>query len=306
MVASSRSRRGAFTLVEMLVVLGIIGILVALLMPAVMAVVVRGRVTRMGTEIGQLNDAIEAYKTKMGDYPPTFRDPQAVMLHIRRCYPKIVQSELNTVFATLNPPTLTAAAQLDEGESLVFWLSMTRNSPQYPFSQNSGAAPVKYYDFPEQRLVNLDGNLVPSFRPEYAKDTFYLYIDSRAYHLLAGYNAMNGTYDLIDDPTTAAYAEFDATVTPPTSADPIVRPYWSEISASTDTMLPLQQRFQPMNLSKFQIICAGTDGDFGYVDTNGNWATEVKAFPSGAYYNRGDRDNITNFSAGRRLDDHIP
>jgi prepilin-type N-terminal cleavage/methylation domain-containing protein len=302
------SRLRGFTLVEMLVVLGIIGVLVALLLPAVMAAVNRGRVTRMGTEIAQLNDAIEAYKSKMGDYPPTFRDANAVMLHIRRCYPKISATELGNVFSQLNPPVLQTAAMLDEGESLVFWLSGTRNNPQYPLSPGTGSAPVKYYDFPEARLSDPDGNGFPSFRPEYAKDTYYLYLDSRAYQLLAGYNTTNDTYDLINDPETAAYAEFPPTGgIRPTAADPIVRPYWSEIPVPGSTaMQPIPQRFQPMNASKFQIICAGTDGDFGYIDNAGVWATEVKGFPSGAYYNRGDRDNLTNFSGGRRLDDHIP
>jgi len=281
-----------FTLVEMLVVLGIIGILVALLMPAVMAVVVRGRVTRMGMEVAQLNDAIEAYKTKMGDYPPNFKDYSVFQRHVRRCYPKINANELDLFIQNVWPGyTLAVPGQIDEGESLVLWLSMTRNNPQFPFglsAAGSGTGVVKYYDFPEQRLVFGDADVIPSFRPEYAKETFYLYVDSRTY--------FSSVRNFIDPMMTRNPVSAEGL------AETMALPYWSENQVSTNMMLPTCQRFAPMEPTRFQILCAGTDGDFGY----GNPPPDVKGFPQGANYNRGDRDNITNFSGGKRLDDHIP
>ena len=62
-------RRG-FTLVELLVVIAIIGLLVGLTVPAVFGV--RGAFNRASVkfEVQALNDAVENYRSKYGDYPP--------------------------------------------------------------------------------------------------------------------------------------------------------------------------------------------------------------------------------------------
>jgi prepilin-type N-terminal cleavage/methylation domain-containing protein len=65
----NRRPRG-FTLVEMLVVLGIIALLVGLLLPAVMAAVNASRRAQMALEISQLDQAVNAYKNQFGDFPP--------------------------------------------------------------------------------------------------------------------------------------------------------------------------------------------------------------------------------------------
>lgn len=294
-------RRKGFTLVELLVVLGIIALLVALTVGGTMYAVNVGRRTAMAMEMSSLNDAIEKYRQKVGDYPPNFRDPNAVIRHIRTRYPKIAATEFNAVINTATG-TVRPAMQLDEGESLVFWLAGTRNDPIYPFGLTGGqsSAPMVYYEFDQRRLVDLDPNplytgdtvftlngypSIPSFQTKYARDTFYLYLDSRSYDELV--------FDF-NDPLTGAYAEIDGTLTPPTH-DQITRPY------ATDMGLP-----NFVNPTSFQILCAGQDGLWGNIDETGSNATAVKGFPGGQNYFPADRDNLTNFSGGRLLEDHIP
>jgi len=160
MSRTSHRRPRGFTLVELLVVLGIIALLMALLTPAVMWGINAARRTRMGVEIAALADAIEKYKLSTGDYPPSFRDSNAVLRHIRMRYPKIAPSEFNAVFTPAG--IVRPAMQLDEGEALVFWLSRTRNNPTYPFGLTGGSPSdgyKTYYEFDARRLVD---SVVPS------------------------------------------------------------------------------------------------------------------------------------------------
>lgn len=61
----------AFTLVELLVVLVIIGILVALLLPAINAAVVRAQEAAVSSEINGLSTALVSFNTVHGCYPPS-------------------------------------------------------------------------------------------------------------------------------------------------------------------------------------------------------------------------------------------
>ncbi len=60
----------AFTLIEMLVVISVIGVLAALLFPAAAAVRKNGILKRAKAELSQLETGIENYKLKLGFYPP--------------------------------------------------------------------------------------------------------------------------------------------------------------------------------------------------------------------------------------------
>ena len=64
------SRRG-FTLIELLVVVLIIGILIALLLPAINGAVQAARNASVSAEIVQLSTALEDFKSKYGEYPPS-------------------------------------------------------------------------------------------------------------------------------------------------------------------------------------------------------------------------------------------
>ena len=66
----SRSRAG-FTLVELLVVLVILSLLIALLLPAIAGAIRKARGAAVQAEINQLAQALAAFKSQFGDYPPS-------------------------------------------------------------------------------------------------------------------------------------------------------------------------------------------------------------------------------------------
>jgi prepilin-type N-terminal cleavage/methylation domain-containing protein len=65
-----RRRVAAFTLIELLVVIAIIGILAALLFPALAAVNRNKQIKLAQAELQAIAQAIEGYHTKLGFYPP--------------------------------------------------------------------------------------------------------------------------------------------------------------------------------------------------------------------------------------------
>lgn len=67
---TTNSHRHAFTLIEMLVVISVIGVLAALLFPVAAVIKKNGTIKRAKAELSQLETGIENYKLKLGFYPP--------------------------------------------------------------------------------------------------------------------------------------------------------------------------------------------------------------------------------------------
>ena len=309
-------RRRAFTLIEMLVVIGIVVLLVALLVPAGAIAISTARDASMSLEISQLAQEIETYKNKMGDYPPSMGEvdrfdadgdgntteslylsapyTSVVERHLRKCYPKMTTAEKSLFYTYLAP-------YMSQSEALWFWLSQTQNDERQPFFSPAGNY-KRFYDFKEDRIVPtkivtivINGNNVPFqlnyYKPAYAKETAFMYLDSRTY-IVHG-DILRG-----------------APFVPPGSPQGFqengpVQPYFDDkINTSNGPFA--------MNLNTFQIVCAGQDGEFGApVDIlDNNWSVlpnyPMKRFVSGVNYTDEDDDNLTNFSEGKRLGNHIP
>lgn len=278
MTTHKRIRPRGFTLVEMLVVMAIIAILAAILLPAIRAAITAAKNNKIAQELSSLHQAVEAYKQKFGDYPPDFSsvrnvntdlaDPNNVVVrHFRKAFPRHTE-DLKAYFTTNGVP--------DPAEALVFWLAMLKNDPRLPLTSTTTERHV-FFTFDEARLQNPDSDFYPHYVPKDGKDLPYVYFDSRTYQF---------TYN-----SAAAYSSYPIS----TSTANGVWPY----KTSSNSVAP-----NFANPKTFQIISAGLDGDYGPT-TNVQTYTH-RVFPDGTNYELGDRDNITNFSEGKILEDHLP
>jgi len=69
MKRESRNRAGAFTLVELLLVVTIIGILAGAVLINISGQSKRARVSRAGSDIATMESALSLYEMDLGDYP---------------------------------------------------------------------------------------------------------------------------------------------------------------------------------------------------------------------------------------------
>jgi prepilin-type N-terminal cleavage/methylation domain-containing protein len=140
-------KRNAFTLVELLVAISIIGILMAIAIPAISRALQRGREAAIRTEVESLNQSVEAYKLKYGDYPPDFFDWNLAVRHYRKIFPDINVSELNilrdqcavqTQVDANQPVVAHDPSRIDRAEALVWALGGFSSDPQFPFTGQGG------------------------------------------------------------------------------------------------------------------------------------------------------------------------
>jgi prepilin-type N-terminal cleavage/methylation domain-containing protein len=299
MSPSRPSNARAFTLVEMLVVIGIIGVLIALLLPAINAARRNALNASIAFEIKTIDQSLETYKQQRGEYPPCFgdynasgtlvygtaaRNNSAVERHLQRCYPKFTNTTNKDAFYQKLMDT-----PVDQAEALVMWLSMISTEPGNPFDATATASRHGYQEFDSRRLVDNDGDGISTFQAKYCRETDYIYIENRNYmqHMQRNCFARSGDGNSLQR------------AIPFYTRDPM-------------------NNLVPVNPKRFQIICSGQDGEFyrSPPDTAANVPAvgisgsnyTPKEFPSGTNYltSGADRDNLTNFSEGRTLGDSRP
>ena len=153
------TNRGAFTLVELLVVIGILGVLAALITPAVFQARVSARNAAIKAEIDMLHMAIMNYKNEFGSFPPC-TGLTAARNHVQRIFPRTasISTEITTA------PT--------KETSLYYWLEGYTKDPTSPVK---GGARSKLFDFDTSRTV---GN---EYHAAGKPGSIYRYIDYTNY-----------------------------------------------------------------------------------------------------------------------------
>jgi prepilin-type N-terminal cleavage/methylation domain-containing protein len=327
MSRKSQSRRGAFTLVELMIVIIIIGILAGLLSVAAYNAVLAARKTRVKAEIDSLHMALQQYTTERGEAPPCFgvaNTPQRqtqredqIMAHLRKAFPRftIVPNSPPEPLSYSGPSGNTGLKKyvqsnfgrniddIDQAEALVFWLG----GPPAP----TGTASTK--------LLGWSADVSNPFKPTGARASGgFAFDESRLVDL-----DQDGWWEYIPAVTSSAgptppYVYYDSG----SYTSPLLRSYLQSYPAQASKYfppktpysnlsfwgiaLPYVSKLPPnsvcVNPQTFQIISAGLDSAYG----DAGVATQRLAlFPTGTNYTEGDQDNLTNFSEGT-LKDAIP
>lgn len=267
--------RQGFTLVELLIVIAIIGILMGIAVPAIFGVIGTAKSNKQRLEIGAIEQALERYSEKYGDYPPDFSDWSVVERHYRKIFPRIAQAQLDLLETSLQTGGVYDPTKMDRGESLVWALGGYSSNPINPFTGDGGplvqipnAAPGTYqvnldrdnsfYEFDTTRLdlsiadknglINAsnyyasgDSDLFPHYAA--ADDGApFVYFDARTYSFGGQVTGNSFTSQL----NGYAHPEYGN-----------VRPYFSTQQTRAG------DSFQFVNADTFQVIGPGLDNGFG-------------------------------------------
>jgi len=148
----------AFTLIELIVVIAVIGILAALVLPIAGAVNKRKQISLAQTQLKGIETAIDGYKTKLGYYPPDNTNNPA----INQLYFELLGTTNNGIG---QPPnlwvTMDGSAQIGSGGSpniTLFNVSGFANTSTRSHSDDSGAAATVF-------LNNLTPNQIGLYDP---------------------------------------------------------------------------------------------------------------------------------------------
>jgi prepilin-type N-terminal cleavage/methylation domain-containing protein len=311
------SVRPAFTLVEMLVVITIIGILVALGTVAIFKALEAAKRARIKVEITNLTNAIESYKLKYGDYPPSYfdvSDPNCVATiqrHMQHCFPRSNWDTEKNFFPN--------GGRMTPAQALVFWLTSISKDPARPLSAPTTDRMV-FFDFDKTRLVSgipnqVGGwtvtNNIPAYVPQFyvdqsGKNSPFVYMEARGYF---GHAIQTPGSSQILVPNCYPYLLEPWDLNQNGKIDPgTTGPPQQDVQADgSGNWQPSSYQKICANPKSFQIISAGLDGSFGGqgLQTSGknngrNITVYYKSFPTGLGYDTtgGDDDNLTNFSEG--------
>jgi type II secretory pathway pseudopilin PulG len=285
----------------MLVVIAIIGILAALLVPALFAAVNRAREAAIAADINQLEMSLAQYQNNNNDYPPNFYEPydsirsspsaaalwaQTVLgRHLKRlnrsatAAPADPRHPLNVKDVAgnylLKDPNVSPASgetYIDGAECLVFWLGGLSSDAQHPITGANGPAQANPANGNAAFLFPLDrSGALFEFREAQLKD-----VDGDGfYEYYPGYPSDGPPYVYFDSRSFDNGPDVDGDSIP----DDDVFAYYPDNSGSPSggpndgTIVGYVKPYVigatsaglPIyaNAKKFQVISAGLDGRYG-------------------------------------------
>jgi len=279
------SPRSAFTLVELLVVIGIIATLAALVTPAVMRAQATARNAAIKAEIDMLHMAIMNYKNEYGSFPPCCdqisTSANRVQRHLRKLFPRMDQTALayGAEMLFLNTPqapllfqaSASPAARVFCENALFFWLRGYTDSPTNPF--NGPRKPL--YDFDSSR-VESGSTPCGQYHPKNLAASPYLYRDNAAYFQSPGVLAPLVECDIAtsEDRNRNGILDAGEDINGNGRIDYVGEDINGNMVLDVGEDVNLDGRLnfgEPFNASTFQIICAGRDGEFGTDDDLSNF-----------------------------------
>ena len=256
--------RSAFTLIELLVVISIIGLLMALLLPAVQKIRVTGKRTQTGADISQLSTAAASFKQEFKFYPP---DSFTIPVNKNASDPN------NQIFAQM---FRSYASGLDQGNTGI------------PSGVAGGGTLLQgiqcliYFACgPQLTGWAIDGPFAPVPAATAKKGPFFDY---------SGPPLNNYTYN---DPFGMPYAYFGSTYGQKYGPFAPANPNYTGMSPTG--MVPFTTspgKF--VNPDSVQIISAGANKSYG---PGGAWSPNNGAYSSGS----SGSDDMANFNAGAQL-----
>ncbi len=162
-----------FTLVELMIAITIIGILMAIAIPAVNRTIIAGKQTAIRMEVNALEQAVDRYMQKYGDYPPDGSDWDVMSRHMRRLFPRmanvpdfailkqLTHDGTNTIILDPTNPAFRSHGSfspvaMDRGEALVFFLGGFSDNLINPLTGEGG--PLAYVSGPVNELSSYQYN----------------------------------------------------------------------------------------------------------------------------------------------------
>lgn len=323
-----------FTLVELLVVIGIIAALASLLLVAGGAAINAAREAAIKTEATKLSDGFQSYTNDIsgGAYPPNFCLPNATpeaklslfKRHFNKAFPK--QREPDALLAVLATGVSSGNYQMNGDstygmspyESIVFWLGGFSDDSKYPISGPKGPSFVTNSAGTDQTQEDVgarggfafdEARLGPRSDDNFFSGRYITYPDPRDANTTRRINLWWYTPNNV----TVPYAYFDASTKPKTlishdGMGPIVTLKTGSGNNYTLNNLRLA------NDGQCQILSAGLDdawGDFANEQLLVDWSLDPTTQFNGLVYPDGPwtgeiADTISNFSTNRTLEDSQP
>jgi prepilin-type N-terminal cleavage/methylation domain-containing protein len=290
-VGGDSSRRG-FSLIELLVVIVIIGILIALILPAIAGVRTRARVAQVASEITQLDNGIAKFKSVYNVDPPSslyippigtaWKAPDRSK--VRAIWPQFDFSSNGGLSIPLpNNQFLKGDIHLNGAECLVFFLSGIPDlsqavpvvtgfskDPTTPWQSRGTNREGPLFEFANDRFADVDSDRMLEYRDPLPSQTApYLYLSSQGRR----YTPENDGGKLDD---------YDV---------------WGGAGNSKDLKKVYLKTVNPLQAhraSGYQIISPGLDGLYG----TGGVFLDSETLKNDAN-RQAEVDNITNFSGGQ-------